>query len=82
VNERAQRMERRLEGRLLIAALLTIPAIAIEQSNAGQPSDAIAKVLNWTIWAAFIAEVVLMLRVVSDRGRWLRDHPLDLASSS
>ena len=72
-------MEGRLEGPLLIAALLTI---AIEQSNAGQPSDAIATVLNWTIWAAFIAEVVLMLRVVSDRGRWLRDHRLDLASSS
>jgi voltage-gated potassium channel len=36
-------------------------------------------VLNWMIWLAFVAEVVIMLRVVPDRGRWLRDHPLDLA---
>jgi voltage-gated potassium channel len=79
VDERAERMEQRLEGPLLVAALLTIPAIAIEQSSVGQPWDTIATVLNWTIWVAFVAEVVIMLRLVPDRRRWLRDHPLDLA---
>lgn len=79
VDERARRIERRLEGPLLVAALLTIPAIAIEQSNVGEPWDTIAVVLNWTIWTAFVAEVVVMLTVVPDKGRWLRDHPLDLA---
>jgi voltage-gated potassium channel len=79
VDERAERMERRLEAPLLIAALLTIPAIAIEQSDAGQPWDTVATVLNWTIWSAFVAEIVLMLRAVDERGRWLRDHPLDVA---
>jgi len=34
---------------------------------------------NWSIWLAFVAEVVIMLLVVPDRGLWLRDHPLDLA---
>jgi voltage-gated potassium channel len=63
---------------LLVAALLTIPAIAIEQSDVGDPWDTVAVVLNWTIWLAFVAEVVVMLRVVPDKGRWLRDHPLDL----
>jgi voltage-gated potassium channel len=72
-------MERRLEGPLLAAALLTVPAIAIEYSNTGQPWGTIATLLNWTIWLAFVAEVVLMLGVVPDRSRWLRDHPLDLA---
>lgn len=71
-------MERRLEWPLLAAALLTIPAIAIELSSVGEPWDTAALLLNWTIWLAFVAEVVLMLRVVADRGRWLRDHPLDL----
>jgi voltage-gated potassium channel len=79
VNDRAERMERRLELPLLLAALLTIPTIAIEQSSAGQPWDTIATGLNWTIWLSFVAEMVLMLRVSSDRGRWLRAHPLDLA---
>jgi len=41
VNERALRVERRLEGPLLVAALLTIPAIAVEQSGAGEPWDTI-----------------------------------------
>lgn len=45
----------------------------------GEPWDTVAVVLNWTIWTAFLAEVVIMLRVVPDKGRWLRDHPLDLA---
>jgi voltage-gated potassium channel len=72
-------MERRLEWPLLIAALLTIPAIAIEQSSVEEPWDTIATVLNWIIWLAFLTEAVLMLQVVDDRGRWLRDHPLDLA---
>jgi voltage-gated potassium channel len=72
-------MERRLQWPVMLAALLTIPAIAIEQSNVGQPWDAIATVLNWTIWVAFLAEMVLMLSVVDSRSRWLRDHPLDVA---
>jgi voltage-gated potassium channel len=79
VNARAEAMERRLEWPLLAAALLTIPAIAIEQSSVGLPWDTIATVLNWTIWLAFVAEIALMLSVVDDRGRWLRDNPLDLA---
>jgi len=79
VNERAQAMERRLQWPLLAAALLTIPAIVIEQSNVGEPFDTTAVVLNWTIWTAFLIEIGLMLSVVDDRWRWLRDHPLDVA---
>ena len=79
MGERAERIERRLEGPLLIAALLTVPAIAIEQSDLGEPWDTFAVVLNWTIWTAFVTEIVVMLSVVPDKGRWLRDHPLDVA---
>lgn len=79
MDERSERVERRLELPLLIAALLTIPAIALEYSDVGEPWDTFATVLNWGTWAAFLAEVIIMLRVVPDRGRWLRDHPLDLA---
>ena len=70
-------MERRLQWPLLAAALLTIPAIVIEQSDVGEPFDTTAVVLNWTIWTAFVIEIALMLSVVDDRWRWLRDHPLD-----
>jgi voltage-gated potassium channel len=79
VDERSREIERRLELPLLIFALLTIPAIALEYGDAGEPWEAIGVTLNWMIWLAFVAEVVIMLRVVPDRARWLRDHPLDLA---
>ena len=51
----------------------------LEYTELGEPWNAIAVALNWAIWLAFVAEVVIMLSVVPDRGRWLRDHPLDLA---
>jgi voltage-gated potassium channel len=79
VNERARALERRLELPMLAAALLVIPAIAIEQGEAGEPWDAIAVVINWGTWFAFLLEAVLMLRVVDDRWRWVRDHPLEVA---
>jgi len=79
VDTRSQEIERRLEVPLLVFALLTIPAIALEFADQEEPWHAIGTALNWAIWLAFVAEVVIMLRVVPDRGRWLRDHPLDLA---
>ena len=74
MNERAERMQRRLEWPMLVAALLVIPTIVLEDSA---PTAAV--VLNWTAWLAFVAEAVLMLSVVDSRSRWLRDHPLELA---
>ena len=79
MNERAERMQRRLEIPLVIAALLTIPAIAIDESHTGPALHAIGAGLNWVIWTAFLAEAVLMLRVVPDRGAWIRSHPLEFA---
>jgi voltage-gated potassium channel len=64
---------------MLVAALLVVPAIAIEQSEAAGALNAVATVINWATWLAFLAEAVLMLAVVDDRGRWLRDHPLEVA---
>ena len=72
-------MQRRLAAPLLLAALLTIPAIAIEQSSVDEPWDTLASVLNWTIWTAFLAEAILMLSVVENRWVWVREHPLEVA---
>lgn len=79
MNARAEEIERRLEWPLIFVALLTIPAIAIDQTNTGQPWDTITIVLNWSIWLFFLAEVVLVLRVVDDRWLWIRTHPLEMA---
>lgn len=78
MDERSRRAARIFEIPVIFAALLTIPVIAIEQSSLDQPWDTIAAVLNWTIWLVFLAELVVMLALVSDRRRWLRENPLDL----
>jgi hypothetical protein len=46
VNERARRMEKRLEWPMLVAALLVVPAIAIEQSEATGALNTVAVVIN------------------------------------
>jgi voltage-gated potassium channel len=79
MNGRAELAERRMGWPLLVAALLTIPAIAVEQSDTGGALATVGTALNWTIWLAFVAEIVVMLAVVPDRRAWLRAHPLEVA---
>lgn len=79
MNPEARRLEQRLQWPLLVAALLTIPAIGIEQAEVDEPWDTVALALNWTIWIAFVTETLLMLRVVGSPWRWIRDHPLEVA---
>ena len=78
MDERSQRIARRLEPPLLLAALLTIPAIVIEGSTTDSDAQTVAAVLNWIIWLAFAVEVVVMLAVAPDRRAWMRGHLLEL----
>jgi len=75
---RAERIARRLEVPLIIAALLAIPTIIVQESNFGGSWEALATVLDWCIWGVFAANVVIMLAVVPDRWRWLIANPMDL----
>jgi voltage-gated potassium channel len=77
--EREERIERRFELPIVVAALLVIPIIVVEQASAGEPWSTLAAVGNWLVWLLFLAEVVVMLAIVPDRGRWLRTHPLEVA---
>lgn len=78
MDERAKRIERAFAIPMLVAALLVIPVIAVEQSDAGDPWRGIAAVANWAIWIAFAVELVVMLAVVRDRWAWLRSHILEV----
>ncbi|MBA2513229.1 MAG: hypothetical protein H0V26_02715 [Solirubrobacterales bacterium] len=49
MDERSRRIAKRFEVPMVIAALLVIPVIAIEQSDVGEPWRTIAGVLNWAI---------------------------------
>lgn len=79
MDERSERIAGRLQPPLLVAALLTIPALVIEGSGAGPDAQTVASVLNWIIWLAFTAEAVVMLAVVPDRRAWIRGHLLEVA---
>jgi voltage-gated potassium channel len=63
---------------LIVAALLAIPTIIVQESDLGQFWEAVAAVLDWCIWAAFAANLVIMLAVVPDRRRWLVQNPMDV----
>ena len=77
--ERADRIEHRFDLPILVAALLVIPVIVIEQAHVGHEVKLFGEALNWLIWVAFATELVVMLAVVPNRMRWLRAHPLEAA---
>jgi hypothetical protein len=53
VDERSRRIARRFELPMIIAALLVIPVIVLEESPVGEPWDTVTAVLNWAIWSRF-----------------------------
>ncbi|HEX5852100.1 MAG TPA: potassium channel family protein [Solirubrobacteraceae bacterium] len=79
MTERSEHMAKRFEMPILVAALLVIPVIVVEESNPSPAVRTLANTLNWLIWAAFLAEFVAMLWVASDRRHWLQKHPLEVA---
>jgi voltage-gated potassium channel len=76
---RAKRIQDRLEWPVVVAALLTIPILIIQESDVSEPWNTIASILNWATWLTFFGEAVIMLAVVPDRRKWLRGHVLDIA---
>jgi voltage-gated potassium channel len=79
MSARSERVARRFDVPMLIAALLVVPAIVIEESDFSAGWKAAGAILNWLIWVAFALELVVMLAVVSSRREWLRRHPLEVA---
>jgi voltage-gated potassium channel len=75
--ERAEAIERRLRLPLLVATLLVIPVMILQASDVPDTWTLVGYIGDWVIWLTFLAEVVLMLRVVPDRRQWIRKHPLD-----
>jgi voltage-gated potassium channel len=78
VDARSEAVQARFEWPVIIAALLTIPLVLIQESNLPEPWPAIGTVLNWGTWLVFAAEVVVMLSIVPSRRTWIRTHLLDV----
>jgi voltage-gated potassium channel len=74
---RAERVANWLRVPLIVAALLAIPTIIVQESDLGGFWEILAAVLDWCIWAMFAANLAIMLSIVPDRRRWLMENPLD-----
>lgn len=73
----AQRTKRWFEVPILIAAVLVIPVVFLEQSeDPGLRTLGLA--LDWLIWATFAVEYVVMLRLVDDRWQYTKSAWLDV----
>jgi voltage-gated potassium channel len=75
---RAERVAKWLQVPLIVAALLAIPTIIVQESDLGGFWEIIAAVVDWCIWAMFVANLVIMLSMVPDRRRWLISNPMDV----
>lgn len=71
---RGARWERRLQGPVLTAAWLALPTVLLYFSSLEGWVAILAVSLAWGIWLVFLAEAVIMLSVVRDRGAWARGH--------
>ena len=79
MDARSEAIQARFEWPVIIAAVMTIPLVLIQESNLAQPWPTIGTVLNWATWLVFATEVVVMLCIVPSKRTWLRSHILDVA---
>lgn len=79
MDERSERIAKRFELPVTVAALLVIPVLILQQEDRGTTVNLIGDVLDWLSWGAFATEAVVMLSIVPDRREWLRRHFLEVA---
>jgi voltage-gated potassium channel len=63
---------------MIAAAVLTLPAIVLQDSHGHGLEHEIGAWLGAATWLMFLIEVVVMLWVVDSRWAWVRSHPLDI----
>jgi voltage-gated potassium channel len=78
MDERSAKVERFFNLPVIVAAVLVLPVIVIEETAVSDTVKTVASVCNWLIWGIFLAEVVAMLVVVPNRWRWVLENPLDV----
>ena len=72
----AEEIERRLRAPMIVAALLVIPDLILEEEPLRASWHTVAAVGDWAIWTVFLAEAVAIVLFANDRRAWLRRYPL------
>jgi hypothetical protein len=69
VDERTERMQKRFEIPVIIAALLVVPSMQLNRSEGDPTLGVVAYLLNVAIWLVFAAELVCILWITPNRWR-------------
>lgn len=76
--ERGSRPDHRAETLGLIASMLVVPSLLLSQLATHERSlGTVAAALDWVVWGAFTAEMILALASTRSRWRWLLRHPVE-----
>jgi voltage-gated potassium channel len=74
----AAEVDAKLRIPLMIAALLVIPDLILEEQPLSSSWHTVAVVGDWAIWLAFLAEFLAVLLLARDWREWMRSYPLAL----
>jgi voltage-gated potassium channel len=72
----SNKLVRTLEAAVLAGALATIPLTLLGENN---PADRWVQIADWTVWAIFLLEYVVMVAVGPARTAYVKHNPLNLA---
>src|SRR5438105_5964969 len=73
------RVTHRFEPVMLALALLVIPVVLVEESDAANGVKVAAAAANWLIWVGFLAELLFVLWVAPRKLAAVRAHRLEVA---
>jgi voltage-gated potassium channel len=74
----ADRARRLFEVPVLVAALLVVPVIFIEERAVSAAWQTVAAVANWIIWGLFVAEYSVVVALAADRWKYTKRAWLDV----
>jgi hypothetical protein len=74
--EAAARWQERLDGVIVVAALLAVLAVALQTAHGD--AKVVGEILSWAVWAVFALEAAVMLSLSPSPGLWARGHVVDL----
>jgi CsoR family transcriptional regulator, copper-sensing transcriptional repressor len=71
-DDRADRVEQRLAIPVIVAALVSVPAVFLTMMEG--TAQQVGTVLNWASLAVLTGESIVLFMLASDRARWLKEH--------
>lgn len=77
-DESARQVEMWFHLPIVVAALIAIPAIAVQLSVTGGWRLEVANFVGWIVWTVFVLELVFGLRTATHPARWLLTHPIEV----